>query len=75
MIESAKNNIPRSIANRLGALYVSTLNEEIFDQPTSKVSNWIKQQNIDAWNEVRPTNSQLSGEDYRRIWMKLNGLS
>ncbi|MCX2681888.1 DEAD/DEAH box helicase [Galbibacter sp. EGI 63066] len=70
-----KNNVPRSVANRLGELYNASVDGEIFSQPTSSVSNWIGQQNVDTWNRVRPANSQLSGEDYKKIWMKLNGLA
>ena len=35
-----KNNIPRSIANRLGELYSISIGGEIFTQPSNAVSNW-----------------------------------
>lgn len=70
-----KNNVPRSIANRLGELYNASVDGEIFTQPSSSVTNWIRQQEVATWNEVRPANSQLSGEDYKKVWMKLNGIS
>jgi len=69
-----KNNVPRSIANRLGELYGASVEGQIFSQPSSSVSDWIGQQNVGTWNEVRPANSPLSGEDYKKIWMKLNGI-
>ncbi|MEX2564753.1 MAG: DEAD/DEAH box helicase [Cyclobacteriaceae bacterium] len=69
-----KNNVPRSIANRLGELYNASVDGEIFTQPSSSVADWIGEQNVATWNEARPVNSQLSGEDYRKIWMKLNGV-
>ena len=69
-----KNNIPRSIANRLGELYSASVDGEIFNQTSSSVTNWISQQHLETWNEVRPANSKLSGEDYKKIWMKLNGV-
>ncbi len=68
-----KNNVPRSIANRLGELYRAAIGGEIFTQPSNAVSNWIGQQNIETWNRVRPAGSKLSGVDYRKVWMKLNG--
>lgn len=68
-----KNNVPRSVANRLGELYNVSVNGEIFSQPPSSVVDWIGQQNLGTWNEVRPANTQLSGGDYKKIWMKLNG--
>jgi hypothetical protein len=69
-----KNNVPRSIANRLGELYSTAVGGEIFSQPSNSVSIWLGQQSIETWSQVRPTGSRLSGEDYRRVWMKLNGI-
>lgn len=69
-----KNNVPRSIANQLGELYNDYTGGEIFNQPTSAVSEWINHQPVETWERVRPVNSRLTGNDYRRIWMKLNGL-
>jgi len=68
-----KNNVPRSIANSLGELYSASVRGEIFSQPSSSVSNWLGQQNIEIWNSIRPANSKLTGVDYKRVWMKLNG--
>ena len=70
-----KNNVPRSIANRLGQLYSASVDGEIFSQSTSSVSDWISRQNDETWNKARPANSKLSGEDYKKVWMKLNGIS
>ncbi|MCO6494552.1 MAG: DEAD/DEAH box helicase [Bacteroidetes bacterium] len=68
-----KNNVPRSIANRLGELYNASVNGEIFNQPSDAVNNWISEQSTETWNNVKPIDSRLSGEDYKRIWQKLNG--
>lgn len=70
-----KNNVPRSIANRLGELYSASVNGEIFDQPSSSVSQWIGQQGPEIWNRIRPAGSRLSGEDYTIVWRKLNGIT
>lgn len=69
-----KNNVPRSIANRLGELYSTSVEGAIFDQPASSVSGWLQSQNISIWNTARPANSRLSAEEYRKVWMKLNGI-
>jgi hypothetical protein len=69
-----KNNVPRSIANRLGELYSASVEGAIFNQPSSAVSSWIGQQNNNVWEGARPVGSTLSGQDYKKIWMKLNGL-
>lgn len=68
-----KNNVPRSIANRLGELYNASVNGEIFNQSSDTVNNWLSQQSNETWNNVKPVGSRLSGEDYKRIWEKLNG--
>lgn len=70
-----KNNVPRSIANRLGGLYSTSVDGEIFNQPSSSVSQWIGQQSTETWNRVKPVGSRLSGEDYKMVWMKLNGIT
>ena len=70
-----KNNVPRSIANHLGELYSSSVGGQIFDQPSSSVSQWIGQQGIETWDRVRPSESRLSGGDYKKVWMKLNGIT
>ncbi len=69
-----KNNVPRSIANRLDELYSTSVNGEIFSQPADAVNNWLTQQPNEIWNNSRPAGSRLSGEEYKRVWEKLNGL-
>lgn len=69
-----KNNVPRSIANRLGELYSASVGGEVFSQPPNAVSGWLSQQSIEIWGRVRPAGSRLSGQDYKRVWMKLNGI-
>jgi len=70
-----KNSIPRSIANRIGQLYNEAVNGEIFSQPTDSVSNWLRGQSQQTWDIVRPAGSRLSGQDYKRVWEKLNGIN
>ncbi|MFB2121479.1 DEAD/DEAH box helicase [Parapedobacter sp. 2B3] len=68
-----KNNVPRSIANRLGQLYSASVGGVIFNQSSSAVSAWIGEQGVDAWNTARPAGSKLSAAEYKRVWEKLNG--
>lgn len=70
-----KNNVPRSIANRIGQLYNEAVNGEIFSQPTDSVSNWLKDQVPETWDSVRPAGSRLCGSEYKRVWEKLNGIN
>jgi superfamily II DNA/RNA helicase len=70
-----KNNVPRSIANRIGQLYNEAVNGEIFSQPADSVSNWLSGQGQETWDSVRPARSILSGQEYKRVWEKLNGIN
>jgi superfamily II DNA/RNA helicase len=69
-----KNNVPRSIANRIGELYSASVSGEIFNQPSNAVTEWLKIQNDGTWDTVRPTNSNLTGNEYKKVWKKLNGV-
>jgi len=69
-----KNNVPRSIANRLGHYYKQSIGENnIFNVTTFDTSEWLRRQDVRVWNNSIPDNSRLSGEDYKKIWEKLNG--
>ncbi len=69
-----KNNVPRSIANKLGQFYKQSVGENnLFNATTSDISEWLRNQNVRVWNNSVPNNSRLSGVDYKKIWEKLNG--
>ncbi|OCA69074.1 DEAD/DEAH box helicase [Chryseobacterium artocarpi] len=69
-----KNNVPRSIAKHMGALYQASIDGNIFNQTSDSVDLWLKNQSIDIWSRARPAGSSLSGEDYKKVWKKLNGI-
>lgn len=69
-----KNNVPRSIANKLGHFYKQSVGDDkIFSVTASEISEWLIKQNTRVWNNSVTSNSRLSGEDYKKIWKKLNG--
>jgi len=69
-----KNNVPRSIANNIGLAYKRGIGEEnLFNVTTSEISGWLNNQSERVWNEAVPRRSRLSGNDYKRVWKKLNG--
>lgn len=70
-----KNNIPRSIALRVGELYSATYQGQIFNKSTSEVMAWINALPNDTWNTLKPRNSKLTGREYKQIWKKLTGLN
>ena len=69
-----KNNVPRSIATRLGELYNASIGGEIFSQSSTSINSWLNIQNENVWESVIPNNSRMSGEDYKKIWKKLSGV-
>lgn len=69
-----KANVPRSIANNLGNIYKQEVGDEVYNQRTSMVQNWLVNQGNDVWQRAIPANSSLSAEEYIKIWKKLNSL-
>jgi replicative superfamily II helicase len=69
-----KNNIPRSIAKKVGELYNASCRGQIFAQSSNEVSIWLNSLNSITWESVRPPNSVMTGTDYKRVWEKLNGV-
>ncbi len=68
-----KNNIPRSIAKKVGELYNASFGGNIFTQSTNEVNAWLNSLDPHTWESVRPTRSVMTGADYKRVWEKLNG--
>lgn len=68
-----KNNVPRSIAKKLGELYQASVGGDIFNQTSDSVDIWLNTRTVEVWNEAKPLDSSLSGEDYKKVWKKLNG--
>lgn len=67
-----KANVPRSIANNLGNIYKQQCGDKIYNSKTYQVIEWLTSQEIEVWEKVLPANSKLSGEEYVKIWKKLN---
>ena len=64
------NNVPRSIANKLGRIYKN----ETGDMSPKSAYEWLKNASTSVWHESVPSNKDISGDDYKRIWEKLSGV-
>ena len=64
------NNVPRSIATKLGKIYKI----ETGDISPKSAYEWLKNISHSVWNESVPSNKDISGDDYKRIWEKLSGV-
>ncbi|MBP9017523.1 MAG: DEAD/DEAH box helicase [Paludibacteraceae bacterium] len=69
-----KANVPRSIANKIGELYKQEKGNDIYTVRTSEVNDWLREKTINTWDQCVPANSRLNGEEYFKIWKKLNYL-
>jgi len=63
------NNIPRSIANKLGKM----CKKELGSISPRSAYKWLKSKPTSVWDEVVPPNKDITGEDYKKIWEKLSG--
>ena len=66
------NNTPRSISQKLGEIYNSTLSAGA-TADIRGAKGFLKTLSSDQWDAARPENAQLSGEEYRKIWHILSG--
>ncbi len=64
------NNVPRSIANKLGEIYKT----EIGDISPNSAYEWLKTKPSSVWDEGIPPDKNISGDDYKRIWEKLSAM-
>lgn len=64
------NNVPRSIANKLGEIYKM----EIGNISPRSAYEWLKSIPASIWDKSVPSDKSMSGEDYKKIWEKLSGV-
>lgn len=64
------NSIPRSIAEALGAKFTADSDGELSVRAARQYLHNLKQAD---WNAAVPSNSAMSGADYRQVWQQLSG--
>lgn len=65
-------NVPRLMAKPMGERFSQEVRQ--LEGRLSLAKQWLNDQPAAAWQEVVPSESQLSGAEYRRVWTILNGL-
>ncbi|UYP46475.1 hypothetical protein NEF87_002760 [Candidatus Lokiarchaeum ossiferum] len=65
------NNVPRTIANRIGKIYCKS-NKKIYDVNSYEVVNWLSDLESSKWIDPKKK-SKMKGEDYKNLWKILNG--
>jgi hypothetical protein len=63
------NGVPRSIAERMGEHFRATFARA----SVQGAREFVSSADIALWNRARPTNSPLSGAEYRAVWRVLSG--
>lgn len=64
-------NVPRSIANELGDLFVNE--NDLSKASTAKAMHWLESLHDEGWNSIS-SSKKLSGEEYKKVWTILNGI-
>jgi len=67
------NFAPRSVAENLGIEFRSNIGPEVEKANVSQAREFLKSLDASDWSRLRPSNSYLSGSDYKRVWELLSG--
>ena len=66
------NSVPRTVAETLGQMYVSSKPAGVQSSPTGARS-FLRSMSDADWNAACPQNGALSGADYQTVWRTLSG--
>jgi len=63
--------VPRSIANSIGERFRRETGDEV--PSLIKARKWLKDADVRTWEQCAPSQSRLTGWEYRKIWQIMNG--
>ena len=67
------NSVPRSVAEPLGKEFEKATGKPAIGQTVGVARQFIKDLDSAAWDTLVPTDSTMTGADYREIWGRLSG--
>jgi hypothetical protein len=67
------NSVPRSVAEPLGTELEERTGRPAADHTARSTRSFIEGLSADEWEAVAPRGSQMTGEDYRKVWRRLSG--
>jgi len=67
------NNVPRSIAEPLGAAFEKAIGTTASTQTVGTARKFLRSLDEDGWERLVPTGSAMSGRDYKEVWSRLSG--
>ncbi len=67
------NGVPRSVSEALGKVFEGENKNTMRNQTVPKARAFLRSLSDADWQCVAPSDSPMSGSDYRTIWSKLSG--
>jgi hypothetical protein len=67
------NAVPRSIALKLGERFAASKQDSADIHSPRSARNFLRALSLDDWQKAIPSNSRMSGVDYRDVWQLLSG--
>jgi len=67
------NAVPRSVAEKLGQEYRSSVGNSPENIGLQEARSFLKNLDESGWHRSRPTNAHMTGEEYKQIWEILSG--
>lgn len=67
------NSIPRSIADRIDKQFKQKTGKIDRESPP-KAAEWLETLSDKEWDKAIPSSTKMTGQDYKQIWNKLNGI-
>ena len=69
------NNIPRSIADNVGKLYLQEHDPTaLYESRSTNVIKWLENMSEEKWNSTIPVGKGINGSEYKQIWKQISGM-
>ena len=69
------NNVPRSIADSVGKLYLDEHDPaKLYESRSSSVIKWLNGMSEEQWNSAIPKYKGIAGSEYKQIWKRISGM-
>ena len=67
------NSVPRSVAESLGEAFERETGKPAISQTVGIARQFVKSLDSASWDALVPSDSTMTGNDYREVWEKLSG--
>lgn len=73
-IAMRKANVPRSLADKLGALLDAERKKMLYKISNTEIIEWLNGLSEKSWDAINPNKKQINGKEYKEVWKKLVGI-